>query len=194
MADRKRGLTADERMAALRRDRARLRRERMLRELGGPVWHRMVEIVPLLFRLEGMTAARLLLASPERVIEALREDAVFALDTAMRLACGAGFLGAGDVQAYLTCPEPLERLAKASLIREAPYQDTTLVRPWPGPPRLIACMVQTLPPWRTAPGDLRVVTADRLRRELIGAVGARADLFSLLEQAEAQRDARAARS
>ena len=188
MADRKRGLTADERFAALRRDRARLRRERMLRELGGATWRVMVNIVPVLFRLQGTTAVRVLRAEPAQIIEALRDDAVFAVDTAMRLAHGAGFLAGGDVQAYVTSAEPLERLARASLIDAAPCPDTTLVRPWAGPPRLFACVVSELPPWRITAGGHRVVTADRLRRELIGAVGARADLFALLQRAERASD------
>lgn len=95
MAERKRGLTADERFAELRRDQARLRRERMLRELGGATWHSMVKIVPVLFRFQGTTAVRILRAEPAQIIEALRDDAVFAVDTAMRLAHGAGFLAGG---------------------------------------------------------------------------------------------------
>lgn len=82
MADRKRGLTADERFAALRRDRARLRRERMVRELGGATWRAMVGIVPVLFRLQGATAVRTLRAEPAQVIEALRDDAVFEIGRA----------------------------------------------------------------------------------------------------------------
>lgn len=192
MVDRPRGLTADERLAALRRDRARLRRERMVRELSGPIWRRMVNIVPVLFRLQGVPMVRILRTEPARIIEALRLDAVFAVDTAMRLAHGgAGFLAGGDVQVYLTSAEPLERLARASLIDAAPCADATLVRPWPGPPRLFACVVSTLPPSRITPGGHHVVTAERLQRELIGAVGARADLFALLERAEQPRDSAA---
>ncbi len=184
MAERKRALTAEERLADLQRGRARLRRERMLRELAGPVWHRMVRVIPLGFRLQGRLTARLLHAEPAAIIEALRDDAVFAVDTAMRLAHGAGFLSGGDVQAYLTGDEPLVRLAQAGLVDAAPCPDVTLVRPWPGPRRLLVCIVPTLPPWRAAPGGARVVTAERMRRELVGAVGARSDLFALLERLE----------
>jgi hypothetical protein len=182
-----RGLTAEQRLKALQRDRAVLRRERLLREVAGPRWHRMVRIVPVLFRREGTLAVRALLAEPSVVAEALREDAVFALDTAMRLAHGYGFLVIREVQVYLTSPEPLDRLASARLISLEPLPDTTLVRPWPGPPRLLACIVEDLPPSRQVAGGFQVVTADRLARELIGAVGPRADLFALLETAEAKR-------
>ncbi|MEP7122854.1 MAG: hypothetical protein ABJE95_18150 [Byssovorax sp.] len=184
MADRKRGLTADERLAELHLAQARLRWERMVRELSGPIWRRMVNLVPILFRLEGTTMVRILRAEPAQIIEALREDGVFAVDTAMRLAHGTGFLAGGDIQVYLTNAEPLERLARASLIDPAPCADTTLVRPWPGPSRLFACVVSALPLSRITSAGHRVVTVERLRRELIGAVGARADLFALLEQAE----------
>ena len=58
MVDARRGLSAEQRLAALRRDRARLRRERMLRELAGPLWGRMVDVIPVIFRAEGMIAHR----------------------------------------------------------------------------------------------------------------------------------------
>jgi hypothetical protein len=100
MAETRRGLTAEERM--LRRDRARLQRERMLREVAGPRWRRMVRIVPVLFRREGQLVARVLQADIETVVEALRSDAVFALDTPMRLAHGFGFLAVREIQVYLS--------------------------------------------------------------------------------------------
>lgn len=167
----------------LERDRAILRRERLVRQVAGPRWHRMVRIVPVLFRAEGSVVARVLRAEPPAVIAALQRDAVFALDTAMRLAHGFGFLACHEVQAYLTGPEPLEHLAQEGLIATESYPDTTLVRPWPGPLRLLACIVDAFPASRVASG-YRIVTAERLKRELIGAVGARADLFAVLEKAE----------
>jgi hypothetical protein len=191
MPERRRGLTAEERLAERRRDLARLRRERLARELAGPLWRRMASIIPVLFQREGAVTARRLRAEPQAVIDALREDAIFALDTAMRLAHGSGFLSAGDVQAYLLRGDPLGlrgdplgRLAAAGLIDPALHPDTVLVRPWPGPARLVVCVVDEPPPAREVQGGYRVVTGERLRRELIGAVGARADLFALLERAE----------
>lgn len=181
MAEARRGLTAEERMRELERDRAILRRERMLREVAGPRWHRMVRIVPLAFRREGRLIAHVLQASPESVIDALKPDAVFALDTAMRLTHGFGFLAVREVQAYIMGAEPLDRLAESGLISPCPFADTTLIRPWPGPPRLLACLVEKLPPWQEIAGGYRVVTRERLGRELIGAVGPRTDLFALFE-------------
>jgi hypothetical protein len=184
MPDARRFLTADERMKELQRDRKRLRRERMIREVAGPVWKRMVRVIPLSFEAQGRLVARELLASREAVIEALRSDAVFAVDTAMRLAHGAGFLAVQEVHAYLVGTEPLDRLAAAGLISAADHFDATLVRPWPGPIRLLACVVDELPPSRVVKGNYRVVTRERLGRELVGTVGPRADLFVLYEKVE----------
>jgi hypothetical protein len=184
MPDARRFLSADERLKELQRDRKALRRERMIREVAGPVWHRMVRVIPLSFEGQGRLVARELLASREAVIEALKSDAVFAVDTAMRLVHGVGFLASHEVHAYLTEAEPLDRLATAGLISAEPYFDSILVRPWPGPPRLLACLVDELPPSRVAQGGYRVVTRERLGRELVGTVGPRADLFALYEKVE----------
>lgn len=184
MPDARRFLTADERLKELQRDRKALRRERMIREVAGPVWQRMVRVVPLSFQAEGRLVVRELLASREAVIEALKADAVFAVDTAMRLAHGVGFLANPEVQAYLPGAEPLDRLAAAGLLSAETCPDATLVRPWPGPPRLLACLVDELPPARVVPGGYRVVTRERLGRELVGTVGPRADLFVLYEKVE----------
>lgn len=184
MSDARRFLTAEERLKEVQRDRKALRRERLIREVAGPVWHRMVKVVPLSFQGQGQLVARELLASRETVIEALKSDAVFAVDTAMALAHGVGFLASLEIQAYLSGDEPLDRLAAAGLISPEPYLDSTLVRPWPCPPRLLACRVDELPPSREVKGGYRVVTGERLGRELVGTVGPRADLFVLYEKVE----------
>jgi hypothetical protein len=123
-----RALTAEQRLADLRRGRARVRRERMAREVAGPVWKRMRGIVPLLFRFEGRIVARVLISPREDVIRALREDAVFAGDTAMRLAHGAGFLTGGDVHAYVMSADPLDRLADAGAIEAEPCPPARIPR------------------------------------------------------------------
>jgi len=145
---------------------------------------RLERVIPLSFAAQGRLVARELLASPEAVIEALRSDAVFAFDTAMRLAHGVGFLAVQEVHAYLTGEEPLARLAAAGLISAEPYLDPLLVRPWPGPLRLLACLVDELPPSRVVQGGYQVVTRERLGQELVGAVGRQADLFALYEKLE----------
>jgi len=194
MPEPRRFLTADERLKELERARKTLRRERMIREVAGPAWHRMVRVVPLSFEGQGRLVARELLAPREAVMEALKSDAVFAVDTAMRLAHGVGFLAVQEIQAYLAGAEPLDRLAAAGLISAKNYFDSILVRPWAGPTRLLACLVDELPPSRVVQGGYRVVTAERLGRELVGTVGPRADLFVLYEKAEAGHGAVAEQS
>jgi hypothetical protein len=49
---------------------------------------------------------------------------------------------------------------------------------------LLACLVDELPPSRVVDGGYRVVTGERLGRELVGTVGPRADLFVLYEKVE----------
>jgi hypothetical protein len=181
MIARRRAATAEERLATLEREQARLRRERLIREVGGARWQRLVRVIPLLFERQGVLIARRLRESPEAVIEALRGEAVFALDTALRLSRGYGFLASGDIHAYLLEGDILDRLAERGLIAREPYPDTVLLRPWPGPPRLLACRVDTLPEHVTLASGHRVVTPERLARELVGAVGPRADLFALVE-------------
>jgi len=58
------------------------------------------------------------------------------------------------------------------------------MRPWPGPTRLLACLVDELPLSREVQGGYRVVTRERLGQELVGTVGPRADLFVLYEKVE----------
>ncbi|HEU4408834.1 MAG TPA: hypothetical protein VFS43_26470 [Polyangiaceae bacterium] len=184
MPEPRRALRAEERLAELRRAKAKRRTERLQRELAGPAWHRMVRLVPISLRFEGALTARALRADRAAITDALRDDAVFALDTAMRLSHGYGFFANDDVQAYLTSPAPLDRLASAGLLSAEPHPDLTLLRPWPGPPRLLACVASELPACRVVGAGYRVVTPERLARELVGAVGRRADLFALFERAE----------
>ncbi len=112
MPEARKFLTADERMRQLLRDRENLRRERMIREVAGPVWHRMVRVLPLSFEAQGRLVARVLLAPRES---------------------------------------------------------------------------------REAQGGYRVVTRERLGRELVGTVGPRADLFVLYEKVEGLGDEPSAR-
>jgi hypothetical protein len=184
MAERHRALTAEQRLAERQRDQARLRRARLQRELTGPLWNLMTRLVPILFVRQGTLACHVLTAPTEKILDALRLDAVFTLDTAMRIAHDAGIFPGGDIHAYTTSTDLPERLAAAGLIASTPCPDTTLVRPWPGPPRLFLAVVEEFPPSREIRGAFRAVEADRLRRELLGAVGPRADLFALLERLE----------
>ena len=181
MTTARKALSAEERLASLLRDRKRLARERMLREVAGPRWGRMIRVTPLLFGRTGELHVHLLTAPRERVFEALRDHGIFALDSALRVRAGYGFLSSGDVQVYLSTPDTLQALAAQGLISAARHLDSTLVRPLGGPPRLLASVVGSPPPSELLPSGHRVVTRERLQRELIGAVGPRADLFALVE-------------
>lgn len=141
-----------------------------------------MRITPALFDREGRLEVREILGTRDSVLASLKDSGVFALDTAMRIATGHGFLSSGDVHVYLTSDVPLKRLAESKLIESTPSGDRVLVRAWPGLRRLFAAVVEQLPPSRTLPNGFRVVSRARLREELIGSVGARADLFALAER------------
>ena len=184
MTAQRKALSAQDRLEDLLRSRKRLARERMLREVAGPRWKRMIRVTPVLFGRTGELHVHLLTAGRDRVIEALRDDGIFALDSALRVRAGYGFLSSGDVQVYLPTADALQSLTTQGLIATGHYLDATLVRPLGGPPRLLASVASSPPPFDLLPSGYRVVTRERLERELIGAVGPRADLFALVELEE----------
>ena len=141
----------------------------------------MVRVVPALFDRAGTLIVRRILVDRGAVIDALSPSSVFAVDTAVRLDLGHGYLASGDVFAYVSSPEAIDALAVAGLIADEAHPDATLVRPWPGPLRLLAALVPELPPSIELPSGHRVVTRERQARELVGTVGARADLFAILD-------------
>lgn len=154
----------------------------MVRAVAGDRWRRMTRTVPVLFAREGALAVRTLSRPWDEVVAALRDEgAVFAHDTALRLARGYGFLTGGDVFAYVTDAATIDRLVARGVVPREAHQDAALVRPWAGPPRLLACVIDELPSHRVLADGARVVHDDRLRAELVGVVGLRADLFALAE-------------
>ncbi|MCK6527165.1 hypothetical protein L6R50_06230 [Myxococcota bacterium] len=174
-------LTAEARLAQVRRGEAARRRRRLLREQAGPLWERMARVVPAVFTLQGKLDVRRLVAPAEAVVEALRGRAILALDTAARISLGRGLLAGGDVHAYVESRTVIDSLAEAGLVDASPWPDPVLVRPWAGPPRLLAVVPAVPPPYRALASGHLVVTRERLERELLGAVGPRPDLFALVE-------------
>lgn len=172
--------TAEERLRQVRRARRRARTERLARQVAAPLWRAVRTVVPTVFPLAGELHVRRLLAPRGQVLDALCPDAVLALDTAMRLHCGTGCLHGGDLHAYVTDASVLHRLAARGLVASEESSDRTLVRPWPGPPRLFAVRVDLLPPHDTRADGTRLVTRERLLREVIGAVGPRLDVLAPL--------------
>lgn len=176
-------MTAEARLRRLRRDQRRVQRDRMARDLAGPLWRQVRGVVPAVFVLAGPLSVRRLIAPREAIIDALRPHGIFALDTAMRLSVGGGCLAGGDVHAYAPA-DAVEALAEAGLVERAEEPDRVLVRPWPGAPRLFAVAAAQAPPHRTLTDGTRVVTRAHLVRELIGAVGLRFDLLAPLLELE----------
>ncbi|MCS6898488.1 MAG: hypothetical protein RMJ98_10745, partial [Myxococcales bacterium] len=140
--------TAEQRLVERRRGLARARRERLLREVEGSVGRRLLDLLPIFFQHQGTLTAHALRSDRATVIEALRDEAVFALDTALRLVHGHGVLKGEDIHAYVGNTQVLARLGASGIIEEEPLADRVLVRAWPGPPRLLACVVGDMPPSR----------------------------------------------
>ena len=63
MTERRRAMTAEERLAERQRDLRLLRKKRLVREVAGPISQRLIRIVPVFFHQEGgyqvVTAERL---------------------------------------------------------------------------------------------------------------------------------------
>lgn len=136
---------------------------------------------PILYCLQGEMAIHPLEASKDAVVAALKDTAVFTLDTASELRWGIRLLRGEDVHAYLADSQSLNTLATERLISATPLPTKVLFPPHFVSPRLVAVIVDALPPSETTVQDYRVVEASRLVREFIGAVGLRADLVALLE-------------
>ncbi len=173
-------ITAEERLRRLRRDQRMARRARLARQVAGPLWQRVRDVVPTVYALAGPLHVRRMQAPAEELIAALRGEAVLALDTAMRQHVGGGCVPGGDAHVYLTDPGALGRLELAGLVSPEPCADRVLVRAWPGPPRLFAVVVPTLPPHVELPDGTLVVTRSHLVREIIGALGPRLDVLAPL--------------
>lgn len=172
-------LTAEARLSALRRDRRRARAWRLEREVAGPLWAELRGVVPVVYTLLGPLRVHVLEADRDRVLEALRPAAVFALDAAMRLRLGAGCIAGGDIHCYLPTDGVVDRLVAEGLVGADPFPDRVLVRPWPGPPRLFA-VIGPPPPREVLTGGRRAVERVRLLRETVGAVVPRTDLLAPL--------------
>lgn len=181
MSAAKRGLTAEQRLADVRRGRARVRRERMERELSGNGWRVARELVPELFVRAGELDVRVTRAAEEEIVASLGPYGVFAFDTAARLRKGFGLLHARDVHVYLADRSALDALIARGGVDAEPTTDRALLRPWPGVPRLFACVVRELPPSEALPSGVRVVLPSRLRAEVVGAFGLRFDLLARLD-------------
>jgi hypothetical protein len=175
-------LTAQQRFDSLRRARRKAQHRRLVRQSAGELWKRWMRHPPILFCLQGEMVVHELRAGRDEVIAALRHTGVFTLDTAAELRWGVRLVRGNDVHAYLADREALDHLVNAGLVSQTPLQTKVLFPPHSVHPRLVVVVVESLPPSEVTPNGYRVVEADRLVREFIGAVGMRADLAALLEE------------
>ncbi|MFH1177386.1 MAG: hypothetical protein V1750_08260, partial [Acidobacteriota bacterium] len=180
MAEIARGVPAERRLAELRRYRREAAISRLSRHAADPLWQRVRTLTPALFLCAGERRVHRLRSDWGEVTRALRDDAVFTLDTACRLAHDRGLFQALDVHAYLRSQEAVDRLVAARMLDPTALAGQSLLPLLPAPPRLWAVVVGEWPPWRQLADRWRVVSDERLAQDLLGAVGVRLDLFARL--------------
>ncbi len=93
---------------------------------------------------------------------------------------GVGFLPERDLTAYMT-PEALRRAVERGLIGPPSETGLSVDPPFPRAPQLIVHVAETPPPSTTLASGERVVTAERLVRDILGTLGFRPDLLARLE-------------
>lgn len=172
-------LTTAERWRRYQRDVEAYRRRHLMRR-SHPRFRSDLMIVPHVFLLPGKASMARLQKPEDAVREALRERAVWTLDTAARLVSGRGFLTSPDLTGYLTAAD-LEWTVAEGLV-SPPEQAGLSVEPlYRRPPMLIAHLTGEMPPHRALPSGERVVTWDFLLRDVMGTLGWRPDLLTRLE-------------
>jgi hypothetical protein len=122
----------------------------------------------------------------EDVVEALRGEVVWTLDTAGRLAGGVGFLTTRDLTGYMS-REALERGVSEGLVESTRSSSIGISPVLERPAMLIAHLATEPPPFFTLDSGDRVVTWESLMQDLKGTLGWRPDLLTRLEQAYRRR-------
>lgn len=175
-------LTAEDRLNSLRRARRKAQHRRLVRQSAADLWRRWMRHPPSLFCLRGELLIHETRGSKEQITAALKDKAIFALDTAAELRWGLRLVRGNDVHAYLPTRANLNALVEAGLIAQTPLPTRILFPPHPVKPRLVAVLTSSPPPSeRTVSGHL-VVEGEEMVREYIGALGMRADLIAVLEE------------
>ena len=137
-----------------------------------------LELIGLFSGLQGVYEIR---SSEAAIIEALKDSAVFTLDTASALRWGARLVRTPNVSAHLPDVSRLGRLEADGVLVRDTTNTFIYASPFPVGPRLFVAVSSELPPHETLPSGHRVVTTDRLVREFIGTFGLRLDLLTLLD-------------
>jgi hypothetical protein len=171
--------TAAERLERLRRDQAIHRRISLARRSHGR-FRRDLAIVPHPFLLAGRVGMAPLLETAEAVRGALRDQAIWTLDTAARLRTGHGFLASPDLTGYLS-EAAFSRAAEEGLIGRPLAGDISVEPLYRRPPMLIAHLTEEPPESETLPSRERVVSWPFLIRDVMGTLGWRPDLLTRLE-------------
>jgi hypothetical protein len=172
-------LTTAERWRRHQRDLEAYRRRSLVRRSHSR-FRSDLSIIPHVFLLPGKAGMAPLRQSGEAVRTALREKAVWTLDTAARLVSGRGFLTSPDLTGYLAAAD-LEWAVAQGLIAP-PEQAGLSVEPlYRRPPMLIAHLTQTPPPHVELSSGDRVVSWEFLLRDVMGTLGWRPDLLTRLE-------------
>jgi hypothetical protein len=166
--------------ARVRRDAAIARRRWLARRAAGPLVWKYVDVVPAVFSACGELAAfRLIVPVPE-AMGRLRGRAVLTLDRAAEILGGFRFGKSPNIHAYFASSEDFSWIERAGIGRRLP--GTRFLLDWapPGEAMLFAVAPTKLPPHREEKG-FRVVTPERLIRDLLGLHGLRPDLLAEIE-------------
>jgi hypothetical protein len=148
-------------------------------------FYRDLSIIPFPFLLARRSVRAELYALPSEVLEALRGEAIWTLDTAARCVGSPGFLRSGDLTAYL----PMAALANLVEAGQVGEPTTEAVSIDPLVPRPVSLLVHPLDdetgevPRVELKSGFRVVPWERLQRDLFGTLGWRPDLLNRLEAA-----------
>jgi hypothetical protein len=162
-----RDLEAYRRISLVRRSHARFRDD--------------LNIVPRVFLLRGKARIARLEQPREAVLDALRGQVVWTLDTAVRLVGMKGFLTAADLTGYMA-EETLRQAEQKGWISPPREAGLSLDPLYSRPLSLVAHLVDSLPSSTLLPsGDLVVPWGD-LKRDLLGTLGWRPDLLTRLER------------
>lgn len=176
-------LSPAERLRRARRDLEAYRRRSLLRRVqGGARFRRYLEVVPHVFLAPGRAVAAPLLVPAGEARARLRGDVVWTLDTATRLRYGIGLLAAEDLTGYLG-EDALARAVAASVVGRPSAAGLSVDPPYAREPLLVAHVLDEAPPAETLASGERVVTRERLIRDIFGTLGFRPDLLARIEAA-----------
>lgn len=172
-------LTTEERWRRYQRDLVAYRRRSMMRR-SHPRFQRDLDIVPHIFLRRGKASMAALQQPEDAVLQALRQRAVWTLDTAARLVSGRGFLTSPDLTGYLS-PADLQEIVAQGLVGPPRRNELSVDPIYRRPPMLIVHETEEMPPHIELPSGDRVVNLDHLFQDLMGTLGWRPDLMTRLE-------------